>query len=168
MRIEHVVIKTKQLQSSFSFSYIDREEILLEMYNLNQFKASQDTDMPPKITRSNAGILTDFIHSSSNNTRKNSVFIPFFLKFVNLATIFEKGDKNKQIYQRHLNDVCSDQFLVFSNRFFFQIIYLDLDEVKRTVLSLSHNRELEIRELKLVVDKGASFASHLTDSEVLR
>ena len=160
MRTEHLVIKTKQLQSSFSFSYIDREEILLEMYNLNQFKASQDTDIPPEIIRSNAGILTDYIHSSSNNTRKNSVFIPFFLKFVNLATIFEKGDKNKQIYQRHLNDVCSDQFL-------FQIIYLDLDEIKRKVLSLSHNRELEIRELKLVVDKGASFASHLTDSEVL-
>ena len=146
-----------------------RGEILLEMYNLNQFKASQDTDIPPKIIRSNAGILTDYIHSSSNNTRKNSVFIPFFLKFVNLATIFKKGDKNKQIYQIHLNDVCSDQFLVFLKPFlfFFQIIYLDLDEVKCTILSLSHNREMEIRELKLVVDKGASFASHLTDSEVL-
>ena len=57
----------------FQFFYIDREEILLEMCNLNQSKASQDTDMPPKIFRNNADILNDFIHSSSNNTITNSL-----------------------------------------------------------------------------------------------
>ena len=31
-------------------------------------KASQDTDIPTKIIKMNAGIFTDFVHSDINNT----------------------------------------------------------------------------------------------------
>ena len=74
--IREVYSRTKK--PSFSFSDIDKKEILLEICNLNSSKVSQDTDIPTKIIKINVDIFTDFIHSAFNISLKVRFF--HFLK----------------------------------------------------------------------------------------
>lgn len=54
--------------------------MLLEICNLNQSKASQDTDVPTKVIKINTDIFTDFICS----------FFPYILKLVQVTPVFKK------------------------------------------------------------------------------
>ena len=54
--------------SFFSFSHVDKEQILKEIVNLYSTKASQDTDIPTKIIKDNADIFSDFLLSGFNNS----------------------------------------------------------------------------------------------------
>ena len=54
--------------SFFSFSHVDKEQILKETVNLYSTKASQDTDIPTKIIKDNADIFSDFLLSGFNNS----------------------------------------------------------------------------------------------------
>ena len=47
----------------FSFSHVDKEEILREIVSLDLAKASQDTDIPTKIIKDNPDIFSDFLLS---------------------------------------------------------------------------------------------------------
>ena len=47
----------------FSFSHLDKEEVLREIVSLDLAKASQDTDIPTKIIKDNADIFSDFLLS---------------------------------------------------------------------------------------------------------
>ena len=46
--------------SLFSFSHVDKEEILKEILSLDSTKVSQDTDIPTKIIKDNADIFFRF------------------------------------------------------------------------------------------------------------
>ena len=70
--------------SFFSFSHVDKEQILKETVNLYSTKASQDTDIPTKIIKDNADIFSDF-----HNSVTTSIF-PSSLKQAIITPIFKK------------------------------------------------------------------------------
>ena len=60
--------------SFFSFSHVDKEQILKEIVNLYSTKASQDTDIPTKIIKDNVDIFSDFLVSGFHNSVTTSIF----------------------------------------------------------------------------------------------
>ena len=54
----------------FSFSKINREEILGEILKLETSKACQDTDIPTKIIKENVDIFADILLTSFNDSIK--------------------------------------------------------------------------------------------------
>ena len=58
----------------FSFSKINRDEILEEILKLETSKASQDTDIPTKIIKENADIIADILLASFNDSVEKSNF----------------------------------------------------------------------------------------------
>ena len=75
--------------SLFSFSHVDKEEILKEILSLDSSKVSQDTDIPTKILKDNADIFSDFFLSGFNNSITTFIF-PSSLKQAILTTVFMK------------------------------------------------------------------------------
>ena len=78
---------------NFSFSTVQRTQILKEITQLNSSKAGQSTDMPTKIIKKNSDIFADFIVTSFNQSVANSIF-PSSLKNADITPVFKKGDRN--------------------------------------------------------------------------
>ena len=56
-----IAIKEKCVSSfSFSFSQVERDEIIKEINNLKTNKATQSTDIPTKLIKENSDIFGDF------------------------------------------------------------------------------------------------------------
>ena len=60
--------------------------------SLDVSKASQDTDIPSRIIKENAGIFAIFLHSSFNMSVTKSEF-PSALKQANITPVFEKEER---------------------------------------------------------------------------
>ena len=111
--------------SLFSFSHVDKKQILKESLSLDSTKTSQDTDIPTKSVKDNADIFSDFLLSGFNNSITTSIF-PSNLKDTIVTPIFKKGDKNSkenyrlvscrityyQMYRRYLSDSSLNKFLI--------------------------------------------------------
>ena len=75
---------------TFSFSKVNHEEIVKEIKNVGTSKASQVSDIPTKIIKTNCDIFSNFIHPSYNETIEKSEF-PRALKLADVTPIFKKG-----------------------------------------------------------------------------
>ena len=64
---------SKHPRLSFSFSNINREEIMREILKSETSKARQDTDIPTKIIKENADICTDILLSSFSDSVEKSI-----------------------------------------------------------------------------------------------
>ena len=64
-----------------------------EINNLNNTKASQDTDIPTKIIKENSEIFVDFLKNSFNNSVDTNEF-PSEMKLANITPVHKKGSKN--------------------------------------------------------------------------
>ena len=103
--------------SLFSFSHVDKEEIL----SLDSTKVSQDADIPTKIIKDNRDIFSDFLLSGFNNSIITSFIFSSTLKQAILTAVFKKGEKIRrktidqlpyyQIYRRYLSDFSLNKFL---------------------------------------------------------
>ena len=91
LNIEEVCKKNPR----FSFRCVDKNEILKEILNLDASKACQDSDIPSRISKKNADIFTDFLHSSFNNSIYQSKF-PSVFKLANITAVMKKGDRNSK------------------------------------------------------------------------
>ena len=60
--------------SLFSFSQLDKAEILKEILSLDSEEVSQDTDIPTKTIKDNADIFSDFLLSGFNNSITTFIF----------------------------------------------------------------------------------------------
>ena len=67
------VCNTKKC-SLFSFSHLDKAEILKEILSLDSAEVSQDTDIPTKTINDNADIFSDFLLSGFNNSITTFIF----------------------------------------------------------------------------------------------
>ena len=85
-------INTKGPFGTFSFSEINREEILKEIQSLDTNKASQESDIPIKLIKQNLDLFSVFMHESFNKTIETSKF-PSVLKLANITPIFKKGER---------------------------------------------------------------------------
>ena len=54
----------------FYFRELEKEEIQKEIHKFNNNKASQHSDIPPKIIKSNSDIFSDFLYVSINSSIK--------------------------------------------------------------------------------------------------
>ena len=81
---------------SFSFSQVERHEILKEINNLKTNKATQSTDIPTKLIKENSDIFGDFIFGNYNNCVFSSIF-PNFLKNAIITPVYKKGTKSSKI-----------------------------------------------------------------------
>ena len=82
-------------QSSFSFSTVEKVDVIREIKNLSKKKAIQDNDIPVKILKDNVNFFADYICIFYNYTITTSKF-PSVLKMANVTPIFKKGSKNKK------------------------------------------------------------------------
>ena len=80
-------VRNKHSRLPFSFSKINREEILREILKLETSKACQDTD----IIKENADLFADTLFVSFNDSVEKSNF-PSSLKKANIMPVFKKGD----------------------------------------------------------------------------
>ena len=78
--------------SLFSFSHVDKKQILKEILNLDSTKTSQDTDIPTKSIKDNADIFSDFLLSGFNDSITTPIF-PSSLKQTIITPVFKKKEK---------------------------------------------------------------------------
>ena len=86
---KHPRLQTFDIQQTFSFSKINREEILRGILKLETSGACKDTDIPPKIIKENADIFADILFASFNDSVEKSNLLSS-LKKVNITPIFKK------------------------------------------------------------------------------
>ena len=77
----------------FYFRELEKEEIQKQICNLNNNKASQHSDIPTKIIKSNSDIFSDFLCVSINSSIKSSLFLSC-LKTADITPIYKKGKKD--------------------------------------------------------------------------
>ena len=76
----------------FYFKELEKEKIQKEIYNLNSNKASQHSDIPTKIIKSNSDIFSDFLYVSINSSIKS--LFPSCLKTADITPIYKKGKRD--------------------------------------------------------------------------
>ena len=89
-------IKEKCVSSFFfSFSQVERDEILKEINNLKTDKATQSKDIPTKLIKENSDIFGDFIFENFNNSVFYSIF-PSHMKNAIITPVYKTGTKTSK------------------------------------------------------------------------
>ena len=109
----------KKAQISSCFKEVSNEEIQNEILNLNNKKASQNSDTPTKIIKKNSDIYRKVLCSFINDSIKSFTF-PSCLKKADVTTIHKKGKKDKKENHRPVSilPVFFNQS-VYTNVYFF-------------------------------------------------
>ena len=79
----------------FSFSKVNLNEIINEIKNLDESKATQSNDIPTKVIKENYKICTVFITGNFNNMIENSAF-PVSLKHTGIKPIHKKDSRSQK------------------------------------------------------------------------
>ena len=92
-----IAIKEKCVSSfSFSFSQVERDEIIKEINNVKTNKATQSTDIPTKLIKENSDIFGDFIFENFNNSVFYAIF-PSPMKMQSSHLCIKKAQKHLKI-----------------------------------------------------------------------
>ena len=75
--------------SLFKFSNVEKEETLIKTVNLDAANSCQDTDVPTKIIKENAGKVIYFIHPAIRAYINKNEF-PSFLKLAYVIPVFKR------------------------------------------------------------------------------
>ena len=75
------------------FFAVDQKQIEKEILSLDVNKASQNSDIPIKVTKGNTDIFSNFLCDSFNNSIKLSTF-PEILKHAGITPLYKKGKKD--------------------------------------------------------------------------
>ena len=157
----------KHPRRPFSFSKINREEILEEILKLETSKACQDTDIPTKIIKENADIFADILLARFNDSVEKSNF-PSFLKKANITPVFKKGDRNSKDNYRPVS-ILPNISKIFERCIFRQLYSFMFEFLAkyqcgfRKGYSTQHCLLAMLEKWKSAVDKGKSFGALLTD-----
>ena len=117
------IIKIKDTchrSESFSFRTFTRQEIEIEIANLNSKKATTFKDVPPKLLKNVSDICTDHLLEICNYCIENSIF-PTELKRADVSAQHKKGETTKKNnyrpiafypqYQKYLRDSATSNCL---------------------------------------------------------
>ena len=88
-------IKYAYKRSSFSFSTVDKVDVIREIKKLNKKKAILNDSISFKISKENVNFFAEFILIFYNNAITTSKFSSF-MKMANVIPIFKKGSKSKK------------------------------------------------------------------------
>ena len=97
-RAHSSIIATKEnctSKSNFTFSFVEKVDILKEIKMLQSNKATQNTDIPTKLLKGNADIFAEFIFINLNKCIEQSVF-PSKLKLANVTLVHKKSSKSSK------------------------------------------------------------------------
>ena len=86
----------------FSFSFVNKEDILKEIKNLKANKATQHTDIPTKLIKKILDIFPDFIFENLNDSISQLVF-PSALKLANITPVHKKVSESKKDHYRPIS-----------------------------------------------------------------
>ena len=78
---------------TFYFQNVSCEEILKEIVNLDNKKASHDDDIPTKIIKANSDIISEIIYNNFNSIVIDNCIFPDHLKTANVTPIFKKDSR---------------------------------------------------------------------------
>ena len=151
----------------FSFSKINREEILGEILKLETSKACQDTDIPTKIIKENADIFADILLASFNDSVEKSNF-PSSLKKANITPVSKKGDRNSKDNYRPVSILPNMSKILerctFCQLYSFMIEFLSKYQCGfHKSYSTQHCLLAMLEKWKSPVDKEKSFGGLLED-----
>ena len=104
---------------SFSFSQVERDEIIKEINNLKTDKATQSTDTPTKLIKENSDIFGDFISGNHNNCVSCFIF-PNSSENAIIKPVWTKGAKTSKDDYRPVS-VLSNISKRYENLIFKQI-----------------------------------------------
>ena len=79
---------------------MNREEVKLEIINLDPSKAAQEGDIPTRIIKANSDILSSYLHYNFNNNMLDKDIFPESFKNANIIPIFKiksRTEKSKYI-----------------------------------------------------------------------
>ena len=151
----------------FYFKELEKEKIQKEIYNLNSNKASQHSDIPTKIIKSNSDIFSDFQYKSINSSIKSSLFLSC-LKTADIMPIYKKGKRDlkdnyrpvsilpvlSKLYERSMFKQISEFFEnIFSKN---QYGFRKGHSTQQCLLAM-------LEKWKRSVDSGKAFGALLTD-----
>ena len=106
-------------RSSFSFSSIDKETIIKEIYSLNETKAAPVTSIPPNIIKENCDIFSKKLHIDFNASTVLGIF-PSNLKYADVSPVFKNGDRLDKSNYRAIS-ILPAISKIFERPFFYQI-----------------------------------------------
>ena len=87
--IVRLIKGTFKSSSTFSFEHVDESDIEDKAMNLNNSKASQDSDIPVKFIKDNLDIFKKIICQELNSFVKVRRF-PSLMKAANITSVFKK------------------------------------------------------------------------------
>ena len=152
---------------SFSFSQVERHEIMKEINNLKINKATQSTDISTKLIKENSDIFGDFIFGNYNNCVSRSIF-PNFLKNAIIIPVHKKGAKSLKDNYRPVS-ILSNLSKIYERLLFKQIqeyfepILSKFQCTFRKGYSAQHCLLAMLEKWKLAVDNKINFNALLTD-----
>ena len=79
----------------FSFSQVERDEVMKEINNLKTNKATQSTNIPTKLIKESSDIFGDFIFGNYNNCASYSFFPNSFKKLI-ITPVHKEGAKTSK------------------------------------------------------------------------
>ena len=160
-------VYNKNQRLPFSFSKIQRDEILSGILKLETFKACLDTDIPTKIVKENADIFANVFISNFNDSIEKSNF-PSILKNATITPVFKKGDRNSKDNYRPVS-ILPNISKIFERCIFRQLFnFMDQFLPKYQCgfhkgYSTQYCLLAMFERWKSPVDKGKSFGALLTD-----
>ena len=106
--------------SQFAFKWVDKDEILKEVLNLDAWKACQDSDIPSRIIKKNADLWIEFLHSSFNNLICQYES-PSIFKLANITSEWQKKDDRNFLKNYRSVSILSNTSKFFEVCMFCQI-----------------------------------------------
>ena len=71
----------------FSFNFETKKKVLVEIHNLGNKKACQESDIPVKVIKHNTNIVSEFIFHNFNNSMFDAT-LPLELKNADVNPVF--------------------------------------------------------------------------------
>ena len=152
---------------SFSFSQVERDEIMKEINNLKTNKATQSTDIPTKLIWESSDIFGDFIFGNYDNCVSYAIFPNTLINAI-ITPVHEKVAKSSKDNYRPAN-ILSNISKIYERLMFKQISeYFEhiLSKFKcgfRKRFSAQHSLLAMLEKWKSAVDNKRNFGTLLTD-----
>ena len=153
--------------SFFSFSTVEKVDVIRKIKNLNKKKTIQDDDISVKILKENVNFFAEYICLLYYHAITTSKF-PNLLKMANITPIFKKGSKNKKGNFRKVNILpvlpkIFEKLMSKQLSTFFKNILSKFQCGFRKGYSTQHCLSVILEKWKLSVDNNEVFRALLTD-----
>ena len=156
------------ISRKFAFQQVNREEVKLEIINLDPSKAAQEGDIPTRIIKANSDIISNYLHYNFNNNMLDKAIFPKSFKNANIIPIFKKKSRTEQSNYRPVS------ILPNLSKIFERLMFNQLSNYFRDILSkfqcgfrTGHTAQdclvAMIEKWKIFIDNGGSCCALLTD-----